>query len=91
MKAARQHFYYSLSHSKDLQLFLSKQEAAELYAKLGVALTHKRGKGHRTYHVSFIHKGRFWTKLHVASHAAHKRHCARKAEETAEQARWITE
>lgn len=92
MKAARHRFYYALSHGKrdELKLFLSKQEAAELYARLGEALTHKRGKGHRTFHVSFIHRGRSWSKLHVVSHAAHKRHCAKKAEETAALAKWVT-
>jgi hypothetical protein len=71
-------FHYHLSQGKhgEVRLFLSKAEATELYRKLGVALTAKRARGHRTYHVSLAHKGRIWSKLHVTSHAAHKRHCA---------------
>jgi hypothetical protein len=86
---ARHHFHYVLSHGKndELRLFLSKKQAADLYAKLGKALTAKRSRGHRTYHVSFFHNARLWSKLHVTTHAAHRRHCAdREASK-----KWVTE
>ena len=85
---ARQHFHYVLSHGTrgEVKLFLSKRQAADLYRKLGKALTAKRARGHRTYHVSLFHNARLWTKLHVTSHAAHKRHCAAKHET----AKWVT-
>lgn len=81
MNAAR--FYYILRHGRhgELQLHLSKKEAAELYAKLGRAIVHTRGRGHRVFHISMFHGARLWTKLEVKTHAAHRRHCAAKNQE----------
>lgn len=85
---ARHDFHYVLSHGKsdELRLFLSKKQAADLYAKLGKALTAKRSRGHRTYHVSIVYSARFWSKLHVTTHAAHRRH---RADREASK-KWVT-
>jgi len=70
--------YYRL-HSDELTLHLTREQLRALQQRLTTILKCK-SRAHREYHVSVVLKGRIWIRLSITSHAAHKRHCAERAE-----------
>jgi hypothetical protein len=70
--------YYRL-HDGHVTLHLTRSQLKALQTKISRTLA-KRERGHREYHVNVLLKARFWRKLSVTSHAAHRRHCAAQAE-----------
>lgn len=68
--SSKPHFHHTLHgklHGGDITLELSRSEAAAIIKKWNLAIR-RSARGHRTFFIMHVHKGKSWNKLVVETH-----------------------